>query len=202
MKKIKICSSPPKKRNVDEEEFDESSGKRIVSPNGRLRNKRCSTSKSLESINLEGEGCEKCYIDKEQIIRANKLINQFIENINDRLNVAYHKVIAPKDIDLSFPIEYYHTLCYSGLDSLYLGCDILSSFRSLMKNLRLFYDKYEYIIKKQENFEKNASNYINTMVANKVEDCINNTDDSVKDNTLQNIFTNFNNARDRWIYEK
>jgi hypothetical protein len=196
MKKLKLSNSPPRKRAIDEDEYDENSGKRIISPSGKLKYKKCNTTKSLESINLEGEGCEKSYVNKEQVIRASRLITQFIENINDKINMGYHKVTQNKELDLSFPIEYYHTLCYSGLDSLSLGCDILASFRSIMKNLRLFYDKYDCIIKKHEEFEKNASNYVNAAISNKLEKCSIKIDDNVKDSTIQNIFANFNNARD------
>ena len=67
-----------------------------------------------------------------------------------------------------------------------------------MKSLRLFNDKYEYINKKHENFEKVAQEYKNMKISNKTEDLKNipDYDVDIKNIEVQKIFQNFNYAKD------
>ena len=195
MKKTKLYKSPPKKCRTEEDD-DETNIRRSLVQSGFMKLRKATVKSNENSLNYDQDViCDKCSCSKDQIVRAVRMISQYIEGINDRINMSYHKVVNKNDMDFSLPIEYYHTICYSGLDSLNLSSDVLSQFRNLMKVIRIFNDKFDYITKKHENYESRINEYVNCVLSNKVEE-ISHIDDSVKDYTVQNIFTNFNQAKE------
>lgn len=150
--------------------------------------------------------CEKCTIAKENYKKALNIIRNYVDCFNERLNMIYHKITPQKkisnnsnlEVDFSISPEFYHTLYYSELDKMKIPCEINFVLRSLMKSIRLFNDKYEYISKKHENFERLAQDHKNLKISNKTEDLKNIPDYDVEIKTLevQKIFQNFNQARE------
>ena len=69
-----------------------------------------------------------------------------------------------------------------------------------MKSIRLFNDKYEYMSKKHENFEKMAQEYKNMKISNKTEEMksIPEYDNEIKNFEVQKIFQNFNQAKENF----
>lgn len=150
--------------------------------------------------------CEKCFNLKETYKKAITIIKSYVESINERLNLIYHKIIPNKKInitqsiemDYSITPEFYHTLYYSEIDKFKLNSEVTFQLRSLMKSIRLFNDKYEYMSKKHENFEKVAQEYKNLKISNKTEDIksIPEYDNEIKNLEVQKIFQNFNQAKE------
>lgn len=141
------------------------------------------------------------------MIKAINIVRGYVDNINDRINMVYLKIPPVKktdnygDIDYSLPPEYYHTIFYSDLDKINISSDVANQFRNLMKDIRLFNDKFEYITKKNENFDKMAQEYKNFKLSNKFEDLSSLSEldiNDVKDKAVQNIFKNFNMARENF----
>ena len=152
------------------------------------------------------QNCEKCSSLKETCKKAISTIKSYVDSINERLNLIYHKVIPHKkmsimqsvEMDYSISPEFYHTLYYSEIDNFKLNSEVSFQLRSLMKSVRLFNDKYEYISKKHENFEKVAQEYKNLKISNKTEEIksIPEYDNEIKNLEVQKIFQNFNQAKE------
>jgi len=209
--------TPPRVRhNSDLEREDEVEGnlqKMNISSIGRFRksNSRASSDLNFNEINSSNvnsgcDKCDKCLLFKENLMKAVNYMRGYIDNINDKLNLAYHKTGQLKknsnnDIENSLSPEYYHAIYYSEMDKLKLGSDMMNQFRFLMKSLRLFNDKYDYIVKKHENFEKMAQEYKNIKLSNKIEEMSQLSEaevNEVKSLSEHSIFKNFNNARDNF----
>ncbi len=74
-----------------------------------------------------------------------------------------------------------------------------TQFRSLMKSVRFFNDKFDYIIKKHENFEIIAQEYKKLVLSNKLEDTNGLAEaemNEIKSVEVQNLFKNFNVAKE------
>ncbi len=158
--------------------------------------------------NFNNSNCEKCSGIKENCKKAISIIKNYVDSINERLNFIYHKVVPHNklnilqsaEIDYSISPEFYHTIYYSEIDKFKLNSDITFQLRSLMKSIRLFNDKYEYMSKKHENFEKMAQEYKNMKISNKTEEMksIPEYDNEIKNFEVQKIFQNFNQAKENF----
>lgn len=156
--------------------------------------------------NLNNSNCDKCSSLRENYKKATLMIKNYVDSINERLNFIYHKVVPQKKInilqnsemDYSISPEFYHSLYYSEIDKFKLNSEISFQLRSLMKSIRLFNDKYEYMSKKHENFEKVAQEYKNLKISNKTEEIKNipEYDNEIKNLEVQKIFQNFNQAKE------
>lgn len=150
--------------------------------------------------------CEKCSSLKENYKKAISIIKNYVDSINERLNNIYHKVVPQKktnilqssEMDYSISPEFYHTLYYSEIDKFKLNSETSFQLRSLMKSIRLFNDKFDYMSKKHENFEKVAQEYKNLKISNKTEDIksIPEYNNEIKNLEVQKIFQNFNQAKE------
>ncbi len=158
--------------------------------------------------NFNINNCEKCSNTKEAYKKAILIIKSYIDCINERLNIIYHKVSPQKkmtviqnvEMDYSISPEFYHTLYYTEIDKFKLNSELSFQLRSLMKSIRLFNDKYEYMSKKHENFEKMAQEYKNIKISNKTEDIKNIPEygTEIKNLEVQKIFQNFNQAKENF----
>jgi hypothetical protein len=172
------------KLGKDDEDEDLASRK-VVSPQ-KMRLRRISN-RSLDSIE-DTNNCERCSGIKETTTKALNLLRSYIENINDRLS---HLCLGfdtkfPHD-NLKLPIEYLHTITYTELDRLGICSDFNVPFRQLFKTLRLFSDKYDMIMKKQESVGQRG-------LQTKKEDV--KIDNLGLDNqNIQSIMAGFNNAK-------
>ncbi len=209
--------TPPRSRqNSDLDKDDEIDGNLLkinISSIGRFRkfNSKASSELNFNEVNSSNvnsgcDKCERCILFKDNLMKAVGCIRNYVDNINDKLNLAYHKTGQMKknpnsDIESSLSPEYYHAIYYSEMDKLKLGSDMLNQFRFMMKSLRLFNDKYDYIVKKHENFEKMAQEYKNFKLSNKIEEMSQLSEvevNEVKSLSEHSIFKNFNVARDNF----
>jgi hypothetical protein len=204
--------SPPKRGLTTGDNYEDTTEtqKFTISSHGRFRRTISQKSNSDSNFNDDNSniGCEKCSNVKEQCIKAAFHVRSYIDCVNEKINMIYHKTGSKRatgnviDNDFSLPLDYYHTLYYSDLEKLKLGGPVLNQFRSLMKSVRLFNDKIEYIQKKCLNFEKLAHDYKkNYKLANKEDvkqlPVIPEIDlNDAKNLDVQNIFKNFNIARE------
>jgi hypothetical protein len=150
--------------------------------------------------------CPKCNSTKDSYKKSISIIKNYVDCINERLNFLYHKINPQKksnisgtpEMDYSISPEFYHTLYYSEIDKFKLNSEISFQLRSLMKSLRLFNDKYEYINKKHENFERVSQEFKNMKISNKTEDFKNipEYENDIKNLEVQKIFQNFNVAKE------
>jgi hypothetical protein len=147
--------------------------------------------------------CDKCLANKENLSKAINYVKSYVDTINERLNSVYHKISSSKKIgaefDPSLSPEYLHALFYSNLDKIKISRELTTQFRSLMKSVRFFNDKFDYILKKHENFEILAQEYRKLVTSNKIEDAhgLPEADMSeVKSLDIQNLFKNFNMAKE------
>jgi len=173
---------------------------------GRL--KKSGSNKSLDSENSFSvqpicDKCDKCITMKESISKAINHVKTYVDVINERLNCVYHKISSSKKIgaefDPSLSPEYIHAMFYSNLDKMRVNREITTQIRSLMKSVRFFNDKFDYIIKKHESFELLAQEYRKLIFSTKVEDVQNIPVEEMKDIKsldIQNLFKNFNNAKE------
>lgn len=173
---------------------------------GRL--KKSGSNKSLDSENSFSaqpncDKCDKCLVMKESISKAINHVKTYVDVINERLNSVYHKISSSKKIgaefDPSLSPEYIHAMFYSNLDKMRVSREITTQIRSLMKSVRFFNDKFDYIIKKHESFELLAQEYRKLVFSTKVEDVQNIPVEEMKDIKsldIQNLFKNFNNAKE------
>jgi hypothetical protein len=173
---------------------------------GRL--KKNGSNKSIDSETSFGlqpicDKCDKCNSMRENVAKALGHVKTYVDTINERLNTVYHKISSSKKVgpesDPSLSPEYIHAIFYSNLDKMKISREITTQFRSLMKSVRFFNDKFDYIIKKHENFEILAQEYRKILFSNKLEEAsgIPETDmNEIKSLEIQNIFKNFNNAKD------
>ena len=214
-----VVKSPPKMRTSTEadnlEVCELGIPKLALSPHGRFKKSVSKNSyndsfngfhNDVINVNMNsGNECEKCGNVKENVNNAINHIRSYVDSINDRLNMIFHKTSSIKKQNLNaqddyyFSPDYYHTLYYSDMDKLKLGGEVLAQFRFLMKSIRLFNDKFEYITKKHENFEKMAQEHKNYRIANKIEE-LNQLPESdineVKNLEIHSIFKNFNLAKE------
>lgn len=179
-----------------------------ISPHGRFK-KSLSRVSVVDSLNDSNnfDACDKCG-NNENITKALNHIRSYVDNINERINMTYYKILPVKkpyggnsDIDFSLSSDYYHTIYYADLDKLKINSDLLNNFRSVMKSLKFFNDKFEYIIKKHEGFDKMANEYKNLKISNKIEDLsqLPDTDQQdIKNLEVQTIFKNFNLAKENF----
>ena len=159
-----------------------------------------------QNQNFNFSNCEKCSGLRDNCKKAILTIRNYVDSINERLNFIYHKVVPQKkmnilqsiEIDYSISPEFYHTMYYSEIDKFKLNSEITFQLRSLMKSIRLFNDKYEYMSKKHENFEKVAQEYKNMKISNKTEEIksLPEYDNEIKNLEVQKIFQNFNQAKE------
>jgi hypothetical protein len=206
-----ITKSPPFKKSSDaSDEIESNLQKLTISPVGRLR--KSTSVKSIDSAFLDVNSnqvsgcdkCEKCLLLQENLSRALDSLRSYVENLNEKLNTSYLKVGSLKkssDFDSSFGPDYYHTICYSEVDKLKLNTDLMSHFKFLLKSMRLFSDKYEYILKKHESFEKMAQEYKYYKISNKLEETSPLSEAEaleVKSLSEHSIFKNFNIARENF----
>jgi len=150
--------------------------------------------------------CENCGNTKESCKKAISMIKNYVDCINERINLIYHKINPQKkmtnlqnvEMDHSISLEFYHTMYYSEIDKFKISSDLTFQLRSLMKSIRLFNDKYDYITKKHENYEKIAQEYKNMKISNKTEDIKNipEYENEIKNLEVQKIFQNFNQAKE------
>ena len=202
-------SPTPRIRKVEENEIL-SPNTKIISPQGRFRKS------SSQRIKIENESinnidscanCEKCQLTKEGVVKGINHIKSYIEYINQRLNIIYHKTGEKKksyngtEIDYSLPSEYYHTIYYTDLDKLNISNDVNNHFRNIMKAIRLFNEKFEYISKKHENYERMCQDFHNLKLSNRKEDLKDLPEgeiEEIKKLEIQNIFKNFNSAKENF----
>jgi hypothetical protein len=178
---------------------------KIIS-SGRL--KKTGSTKSIDSENSFSQlpicdKCDKCNIMRDNVAKALNHVKSYVDLINERLNSVYHKISSSKKVgpesDPSLSPEYIHAIFYSNLDKMKISREMTTQFRSLMKSVRFFNDKFDYIIKKHENFEVLAQEYRKLVFSNKLEDAagIPETDmNDIKNLEVQNLFNNFNNAKE------
>jgi len=147
--------------------------------------------------------CDKCIANKENLSKAINYVKTYVDTINERLNSVYHKISSSKKIgaefDPSLSPEYLHALFYSNLDKIQISRELITQFRSLMKSVRFFNDKFDYMIKKHENFEILAQEYRKLVSSNKMEDVNGLTEadmSEVKSLDITNLFKNFNMAKE------
>jgi hypothetical protein len=206
------------KSHSEENDKRAQSSKVVVSNMGgrlKIENKE---RKSIEEGEIEHPvtkhtNCEKCGSMKDQTIRGIKHIKTYIDSLNDRVNMAFNKINPVKvsssslstEIDYSVNPEYYHTIYYSDLDKLNISPDVTNQFRNLMKSVRLFNDKLDYITRKHQNFERMVEEHKNYKLSNKLEKSKENLSgiegenvDEVKNLTVQTIFKNFNVAKENF----
>lgn len=217
-KNVKPSKSPPKigKHNQQTTETDlniDDQNERIntipkiaVSTIGYFR--KTSTSKSACDLNNSScEKCDRCSISKDNTVKALSHVRSFVDGINERLNLAYYKTGQVKKnntnnwSEMEFSLDYLHTILYTELDKMRLGSEISNQIRYLMKSLKFFNDKFDYILKKHENFEKMAQDYKNMKLSNKTEDLnlLSEADiNEVKSLSAQNIFKSFNIAKENF----
>lgn len=208
---VNAKSSPPKfirqPSEVVDDEMENCSMKISVSPLGRLRKSTSqrSNDSNFNELNtsLFCDKCEKCSLNKENTLKAISHVRTYVDNINERLNLTYHKTGQLRknnnEMDNSMSLEYHHAIFYSELDKLSIGSEMLNQFRYLMKSLRLFNDKFDYITKKHENFEKVAHEYKNYKMSNKIEDLTQLPEidvNEIKSLSEQTIFKSFNLAKE------
>jgi hypothetical protein len=206
-----IAKSPPiKKSSEGSDEIETNFHKLTISPVGRLR--KSTSVKSIDSAFIDVNSnpvtgcdkCEKCLLLQENLSKAIDSLRSYVDNLNEKLNTSYLKVGSLKkssDFDSSFSPEYYHTLCYSEVDKLKLNSDLMSHFKFLVKSMRLFSDKYEYILKKHESFEKMAQEYKYYKISNKLEETSALSEAEafeVKALSEHSIFKSFNIARENF----
>lgn len=168
-----------------------------------LRHKSSTDENNLDFFDYK---CPKYNNLKDSYKKSIAIIKNYVDCINERLNFIYHKINPQKksnisgapEMDYSISPEFYHTLYYSEIDKFKLNSEISFQLRSLMKSLRLFNDKYEYINKKHENFERVSQEYKNMKISNKTEDLKNipEYDSDIKNMEVQKIFQNFNVAKE------
>lgn len=192
-------SSPPKFRNS----LEESQSNKVISSSKRIRKIHLEKlSDPNENEDKFNRPCEQCSTIKEQTIIAINHIREYIDNINLRLNLLYHKSGQKKPssaYDLSLPLDYFHTMYYSQLDKVNLGSETLNNIRSLMKSIRLMNDKLEYIKEKHEFFEKRVMEYKKLKISNLGEEMSLLPQTEINDiNNLQvqDLFKNFNRAKE------
>jgi hypothetical protein len=148
--------------------------------------------------------CDRCKITEENCREAINQIKNYVDSINERINMMYHKIgpISNDEMNYSRCLNYYHTIYYTELEKFKIGSDVISSMRNLMKSIRLFNDKVDYIQNKCENFEKlvhEAKKSYKFAVKDDMKGFpiipemeVN----DVKNIDVQSIFKNFNNAKD------
>jgi hypothetical protein len=175
----------------------------IIKQSEKLNRKSSTDENNLDFFEFK---CPKCNSIKDSYKKSISIIKNYVDCINERLNFLYHKINPQKksnisgvpEMDYSISPEFYHTLYYSEIDKFKLNSEISFQLRSLMKSLRLFNDKYEYINKKHENFERVSQEYKNMKISNKTEDLKNipEYDVDIKNMEVQKIFQNFNVAKE------
>ncbi len=206
----RVAKSPNNMNNkISERELSQTSNEsqHKITSSGRL--KRSGSSKSIEtreenSLALQSicDKCDKCQILRDNISKVINHVKTYVDTINERLNTVYHKITSPKKIpenDPSLSPEYIHAIFYSNLDKMRISREMTGQFRSLMKSVRFFNDKFDYIIKKHENFEIIAQEYKKLVLSNKMEDVSGLKEaelNDVKGLDVQNLFKNFNMAKD------
>ena len=200
--KIKISNNNKIKINQTNNNFSRNSVQNSLKSGGDELNSFIHAEENMGYAN----NCDKCYGTKDSIKKAINMIKNYVDCINDRLNIIYHKISPQKrssinpnlEIDYTISPEFYHTLYYSEIDRIKLSSEISFQFRSLMKSIRLFNDKFEYMNKKHENFEKGAQECKNIKISNKTEDIKNlpEYDNDIKNLEVQKIFQNFNQAKE------
>lgn len=172
--------------------------------------------KSIDLANLNINSnpdvyCKRCLATREELTKVIKYIRKYVDMVNERINLIYHKTSATNnigsanlnvDMNFAFSLDHYHSTYYSNIEKFDLETEIVSQFRSLMKSIGLFNDKVEYIQTKCENFEQLVADY------KKNHKFINEKDSrnffiipeldvsEVKNMDVQTIFKNFNNAKD------
>lgn len=177
--------------------------------------------KSSVNIALDSV-CHKCSSFREEVLKGLNFIKSYIDNVNDRINYNYLKVqpvrfsttkltthantnsnMILNGLDINIPCDYYHTIFYSEIDKLNISSEICNNFRNVMKSVKLFSDKYEYISKKHSSFEKALDDYKNIKLSNKFEENLKMDDnlnthivDDIKNLDVQSIFKQFNNAKE------
>lgn len=211
--KIEIKSTPPRisrSSSDNEKEIDVDTPPKVaINSFGRF--KRFTSHKSSEghneiNSNQPCDKCEKCLISKENINKSINFIRSYVDIINDKLNLAYHKTGNMKknnfnEFENTFSPEYYHAIYFSKIDKLKIGEEMSYQIKSLLKSLRIFNEKYDYIIKKHENFEKMAQEYKNFKLSNKIEEISQLSEhevNEVKTLSEHSIFKTFNMARENF----
>jgi hypothetical protein len=214
-RKLSSKSSPPRRQIDNNTEESEYSINRLnISPQGRFKksvSQKSNDSGEESNINMTQGNlplCEKCSINGTNdsiICKAINHIKSYVDFLNQRMNMVYHKTgsINKNPQEFQMTPDYLHTIYYSDLDKCFSNkTSILSEsfiqFRSLLKSIRLFNDKFEYISKKHDSFEKMCVEYKNIKIANKTEELVesdyNNID--VKNLEVHSIFKNFNVAKE------
>jgi hypothetical protein len=198
-KAVRVSKSPNKlSKQPSDSAFSHDTLNKVIST-GRL--KKTVTNESSEE-NMSCDKCDKCLASKENLSKAINHVKTYVDLINERLNSVYHKISSKKiglEFNPSLSPEYLHSIFYSNLDKMKISREMTTQFRSLMKSVRFFNDKFDYIIKKHENFEVLAQEYRKLVHSNKIEDVngMSETDmNEIKSLDINNLFKNFNIAKD------
>lgn len=225
MRKNSTPSPAPQKRDVQESAdsiSDPNNRKSSLTNSGKLKLRGLLVRNSIDDITLTNEGfqpnngCSKCKncgstTNSENIARAVSHVKSYVDSINDRINMAFHKVspvnlkgsYMPGELDPSIPPEYYHTVYYSDIDNLNMSSELTGQFRNLMKSIRLFNEKYDYITRKHQSFERMVEEYKGYKLSNRSEDALNEINqnditEEIKNLQVHNVFKNFNVAKDNF----
>lgn len=113
--------------------------KKIVSSAGKIKIKKngLSNKNSISEMNyFDSESksliCDKCGVMKDSVIKTLSNMKNYVDSINERINIIYHKTTKNKKLENEqfFSNEFFQF--YSDVDKLKCGSEVSNHLRNLM----------------------------------------------------------------------